>query len=228
MATFTPKFGIKEVADVGFYTVGTVKVDGEGQITATAAPVLKLDTLKVSNIEFTAEQAEARGGKGNAALIMWDYGKEINVTLEDALFSAKSMAIMFGNGRTKGIKTASDTDVSGKKILMKTVVFMASDAAAAGEYGTLKGSKRYWEDANGFLHEILKAKYFDENGNAVANTALVKGTKYFCTFDIEVQDDAVIEISANSFPGTWTNIMSALAGNKIMLNYLVNCWKPYK
>ena len=113
------------------------------------------------------------------------------------------MAIMFGNGKTKGIKTASDTDVSGKKILMKTVVFTASDAAAAGEYGTLKGSKRYWEDANGFLHEILKAKYFDENGNAVANTALVKGTKYFCTFDIEVQDDAVIEISANSFPKTY-------------------------
>lgn len=110
---------------------------------------------------------------------------------------------MFGNGKTKGIKTASDTDVSGKKILMKTVVFTASDAAAAGEYGTLKGSKRYWEDANGFLHEILKAKYFDENGNAVANTALVKGTKYFCTFDIEVQDDAVIEISANSFPRTY-------------------------
>lgn len=166
-------------------------------------PVLFLDTLKVSTIEQTAETSEARGGKGNAALIMWDYGKEINVTLEDALFSAKSMAIMFGNGRTKGIKTASDTDVSKKKILMKTVVFTASDDASAGEYGTLKESKRYWEDANGFLHEILKAKYFDENGNAVANTALVKDTKYFCTFDIEVQDDAVIEISANSFPRTY-------------------------
>lgn len=166
-------------------------------------PVLFLDTLKVSTIEQTAETSEARGGKGNAALIMWDYGKEINVTLEDALFSAKSMAIMFGNGKTKGIKTASDTDVSGKKILMKTVVFTASAAAAAGEYGEVKGSKRYWEDANGFLHEILNAKYFDENGNAVAKTALVKDTKYFCTFDIEVQDDAVIEISANSFPSTY-------------------------
>ena len=36
--------------------------------------------------------------KATPALIIWDYGKEITVTLEDALFSAKSMAIMFGNG----------------------------------------------------------------------------------------------------------------------------------
>lgn len=35
-------------------------------------PVLYLDTLKVSTIEQTAEEAEARGGKGNAALIAWD------------------------------------------------------------------------------------------------------------------------------------------------------------
>lgn len=32
-------------------------------------PVLYLDTLKVSTIEQTAEQADARGGKGNPKLI---------------------------------------------------------------------------------------------------------------------------------------------------------------
>jgi len=31
-----------------------------------------LMTLKVSTIEQTAEQAEARGGKGNPPLIIWD------------------------------------------------------------------------------------------------------------------------------------------------------------
>ena len=35
-------------------------------------PVLYLDTLKVSTIEQTAEEAEARGGKGNPPLIIWD------------------------------------------------------------------------------------------------------------------------------------------------------------
>ena len=58
------RYGIKEVADVTFYEIAD---NGE-----PAAPVLYLDTLKVSTIEQTAEEAEARGGKGNAALIAWD------------------------------------------------------------------------------------------------------------------------------------------------------------
>ena len=69
-AAFTKKFGIKEVADVGFYDIGAITVSG-GTITATKAPVLKFDTLKVSTIEMTAENSEARGGKGNPALISW-------------------------------------------------------------------------------------------------------------------------------------------------------------
>lgn len=97
MATFGKKFGIKEVADVGFYTVGTVKVEGNA-VTATAAPVLTFDTLKVSNIESTAEQTEARGGKGNAPLIIWDYGREVTLTLEDALLSMDCLERMFNDG----------------------------------------------------------------------------------------------------------------------------------
>ena len=83
------RYGIKEVADVTFYEID--KDSGQA-----GAPVLYLDTLKVSTIEQTAENTSARGGKGNPELIMWDYGKEITVTLEDALFSAKSMALMYG------------------------------------------------------------------------------------------------------------------------------------
>lgn len=93
---FNKQFGIKEVADVGFYTVGTVKVEADGTITATADPVLEFDTLKVSNIEMTAEQADARGGKGNAPLIIWDYGREITLNIEDALMSMPCLERMFG------------------------------------------------------------------------------------------------------------------------------------
>lgn len=98
MAAFAKKFGIKEVADVGFYEVGTVSVDpSTGTVTATKAPVLKFDTLKVSTLEMTAEQSEARGGKGNAPLIIWDYGREVTVTLEDALMSMECLNAMFGD-----------------------------------------------------------------------------------------------------------------------------------
>jgi hypothetical protein len=93
-AAFEKKFGIKEVADVGFYAVGDIKVEGN-TITATKAPVLKFDTLKVSTIEMTAESSEARGGKGNPALISWDYGREITVNLEDALLSMDTLSHLF-------------------------------------------------------------------------------------------------------------------------------------
>ena len=80
MANILERYGIKEVADVTFYEIAD---NGE-----PAAPVLYLDTLKVSTIEQTAENTSARGGKGNPELVSWDYGKEITLTLEDALFSA--------------------------------------------------------------------------------------------------------------------------------------------
>ena len=51
------RYGIKEVADVTFYEIAD---NGEA-----GAPVLYLDTLKVSTIEQTAESTSARGGKGN-------------------------------------------------------------------------------------------------------------------------------------------------------------------
>ena len=98
------RFGIKEVADVHFFDVIdsvetitdaiTTYIDGEAQ------PVISFDTLKVSNIGSTAENSEARGGKGNAALISWDYGREVTVTLEDALLSMQTLSLLFENDPT--------------------------------------------------------------------------------------------------------------------------------
>lgn len=92
------RFGIKEVADVHFYEIEpTVKNIDEALrfYTVERQPVITFDTLKVSNIESTAENSEARGGKGNAALISWDYGREITVNLEDALLSMETLSLLF-------------------------------------------------------------------------------------------------------------------------------------
>lgn len=133
MASILDRYGIKEVADVTFYEID--KDTGERSV-----PVLYLDTLKVSTIEQTAETADARGGKGNPKLITWDYGKEINVTIEDALFSAKSMAIMFGNGSVLQEEN---------KTVYKTSVIRADGSGKLPEYivadvydSETKGAKR--------------------------------------------------------------------------------------
>ena len=84
------KYGIKEVADVTFYSI--TKIGDEEFYT----PVLYLDTLKVSTLEKSAEKVEAKGGKGNKKLISWSFGKDISLSLEDALFTPASMSLTWG------------------------------------------------------------------------------------------------------------------------------------
>ncbi len=186
------RYGIKEVADVTFYSIND---DGSPK-----RPVLYLDTLKVTTIEQTAEETEARGGKGNAALIAWDYGKEINVTIEDALFSAKSMAIMFGNGSVVEYK---ESETNSAPYIMKTEQFKAT-ADYAGN--SPAGWNPKYIGPDGREYTKLNAKFYDANGTP---TTTFEGPEsngerhtYFCSFDLKV-DGAVIEISANSFPGTY-------------------------
>ena len=136
MASILDRYGIKEVADVTFYEI---KDDG-----TPGKPVLFLDTLKVSTIEQTAEQVDARGGKGNPKLITWDYGKEITVNVEDALFSPKSMSIMLGDGTVQQ---------GGGAYILKTCVIRMGETAnsvtkaqkeyiVADVYDATEGSKR--------------------------------------------------------------------------------------
>ena len=96
------KYGIKEVANVYFEALDDDLAAGvyKGDI------VLFLDTLKVSTIETTAENVAAQGGWGNPKLVQWDYGKEINITLEDALMSLESLRFMLGGA----IKRPSATE----------------------------------------------------------------------------------------------------------------------
>ena len=86
------KYGIKEVANVYFEALE----DDLGAGVYKGDIVLYLDSLKVSTIETTAENVAAQGGWGNPRLIQWDYGKEINLTLEDALMSLESLRFMLG------------------------------------------------------------------------------------------------------------------------------------
>ena len=174
MANILEKYGIKEVADVMFY-----EIDGN----KPGAPVLYLDTLKVSTIEQTAEEADAKGGKGNPSLIVWDYGKEITVTLEDALFSAKSMAVMFGNGSVGSSMTQ----------IKKTVQFTGSTVPT------------YFEGPQGKTYAIPSAgmSYYNAVGSSVTTASMTSDGVYFVTFDMAITNASVIEISANSFPGTY-------------------------
>ena len=188
MVDILARYGIKEVADVTFYKI----LQGGG----IGAPVLYLDTLKVSTTEQTAENTSARGGKGNAELVMWDYGKEINVTLEDALFSAKSMAIMYG------IDPDEDTtDFAAVNKITKTVNVSAIQVS---------GDDLIVSTAAGDIKIPTEVKFYDSKAkevSAAGDTAkakyeAAKATAAYATFDINVEGQEIV-ISAEKFPGTY-------------------------
>ncbi len=169
MANVLDRYGIKEVADVTFFELKEDESKGD--------PVLFLDTLKVSTIEQTAEEATANGGKGNAPLIVWDYGKEITVTLEDALFSPKSLAIMFGDA--DGILSETSVDV------YKTV---RPSAISEGNV-----------TINGVTTAASDIKYYAPDGSETEKADEAE----FAVVKIQAKNSITIDVSANSFPGNY-------------------------
>lgn len=186
MVNILEKYGIKEVCDFTFYHINeeTGKPD---------YPVLFLDTLKVSTVEQTADQVQAKGGKGNATLLEWDTNKEITVTLEDALFSAKSLAIMFADGAV-AVHESNATD-SANYLIMRTHTFTAAASSASGAPASTVV-------INGKEYQKVNAKYFTADGTAVEAENLQKDVEYFETYDVNASS-ACIDINADSFPGTY-------------------------
>ena len=199
MASILDKYGIKEVADVVFY-----ELDSKG---APSAPVLYLDTLKVSTIEQSAEVVDTTGGKGNVKLISWDTNKEVTATFEDALFSVKSLAIMFG-GKV--------TDNDDEQEVLKTV---SKDMAKSAK---ITADDDAWE-INVGKHDIkilkTKALHYKYDGEEVVACDDDKDNADFITFDLLDSNTSVdgltITIDASTFGGTYY-----ITGDTYAKNYL--------
>lgn len=180
------RYGLKEVANVTFYDIATKK------------PVLFLDTLKVSTIEQTAESTDARGGWGNPALITWDYNKEVNVTLEDALFSAASLRTIMG----AGIEVAS---ANAKKTIQVNENLTVDDGKVTLTYEAKADEKTYALDKTSGEYVELTVSTAD-NKATVPTTVAADGeaVQVFYSVEVEGEGDLVeITIGASQFGGTY-------------------------
>ena len=200
MASILDRYGIKEVADVTFYEINADGTAGK--------PVLYLDTLKVSTIEQTAEQADARGGKGNPKLITWDYGKEITVNIEDALFSPKSMAIMLGDG---SVTAASSQNISRTAVIRIESEGKLPEYFTADVYDAEHGSARKKIYIGGSTTPAGMIA-FSSSGISLATSVSETGAVLDSTLTIEELQAA--QASA-------TSPYSAHAGEKMFITYTV-------
>ena len=94
------KFGVRQIANVVFRATQNQKIGSrefqKGQ------PVFYLDTAKTSSVEGAATTVYATGGRGNTRLISWEGEKTLTFTVEDALLSPVSFAMLSGAGVVKG------------------------------------------------------------------------------------------------------------------------------
>lgn len=223
MASIFEQYGIKEVADVTFY---------ERDTAGNEKPVLYIDTAKVSTIEKTASSAEARGGKGNPALISWDFGLEINVTLEDALFSPKSMAIMQGSGKVVSGTTSDPVyvDITGE--IIETSSSTRLELKHPFKHNSIY---IYKVDDNGRWVDGEQLRGWVATTSTTATTSTANETKYvYCPGDDAIALNAdgkakvavfyktpitsnsaqKISINSDTFPGTYRVVGDTYARNR--------------
>lgn len=171
-------------------------------------PVLFLDTLKISTIETTGQETFANGGQGNANLIGWDYGKEITVQIQDALYTPASMALIFGAGEngdfTKGVKGLKRLDRMEPCTAPRSFIVPAGNSKGVPSEGDVTAQAVY-------IDPTTMKPYQD-------GTPIAEGEKFLkWTRSVAYGNNTLgtqIEISADKFPGTYKVVGDTQARRK--------------
>ena len=127
------RYGVREICDVTFKALTSVDIGN--QHFDAGQPVLILDTAKTSSLEGASTTVYAQGGKGNPRLIGWDGEKTLTFTVEDALISAESFAMLSGAGVIRGAGTATET--AGQKVYVHTTYDLVVEGTTGAFYAKL-------------------------------------------------------------------------------------------
>lgn len=205
------QYGIKEVADGIFYELDT---DGSFK-----TPVLYLDTLKITTFETGGNVTEAKGGKGAPKLIQWDHSKDINVTLQDALFSMKSLSYMHGTNvkvhdvakRIRKAETVYLTAVS----TTGTTPAITDSYSFTTKYTPVAGSTLFILE-NGASITGSAGTYTQAGLTATKTTDLVVGSAVRVIYEATSAADKTYEIviKPDAFPGTYGFIGDTVIRNR--------------
>lgn len=123
---------------------------------------------------------------------------------------------MFGDGKVKTLKKgkkAEGTDGVPNAAIMKTEIFTyisdTSTGAKDGEVPSaehLHGWNPKYTAPNGNIYIKINPKFYKADTSGKEGANITEGfepkQKYFCSYDLKI-DGSVIEVSANSFPGTY-------------------------
>lgn len=236
------QYGIKEVADLSFY-----KIDENGD---PGELVLYIDTAKVSTIEQTAEQTEARGGKGNPPLVIWDYGKELTLNIEDALFSPRSMEMMFARGIGAGVagtgaqvkRSVYLFNAGTTEAVFDLASFKVKDTnASAGESTIVEAIANSMSEMKVKSTDVAVSRVYSNDGTLVykaestyatedevvdSEKKIKPGERVMVDYILTAHNNYTIIVDAAHFPGTYyvvgdTYARSAVTGEDEFFQFII-------
>ena len=203
------KVGVREICDVVLKAKANTTIGNH--TFKKGEPVIYFDTLKTSTLEGAATTVYAQGGKGNSRLLAWEGERTLTFTMEDALISPKSLAILTGAGvvhadSTVGNKITAHATQQVEVATANTIVVDSEIAKATDIYVMLL-------DGNGEMSGVpVKINRGENDANvqvADGKTTITADSDLFIVGDIvfvdfykEYTTDAVeITITPDKFAG---------------------------
>jgi hypothetical protein len=173
------RWAVREAAEATFYPVGS------------NTPHVTLKTLKMTEVTTTGETTYAMGGRGNAKLVGFSGNREARVTIQDAIFDNKALAMLTGNE----IKPAQKRDrVFSEEIVATEGQFTLSDLA-------FTGSVTYSVDGE------------EATGSATSGVVTVEdlpaGSRVTASWTKAV-DSQAITVTASDFAGTYKLVLDVV------------------
>ena len=168
------KFGVREICNVVFRAKDAMKI---GSATfKKGQPVLFMDSAKTSTLESAATSVYAQGGRGNTRLVTWEGEKTLTFTVEDALLSPVSFAMLSGAGVVKGA-----SDGSGKVHVHMTTTTTVGDSGKVDLTNALGAEDKICKTAPIFVMGVekddgsLTGKIYPSTIDETAKTLTITG-----------------------------------------------------
>ena len=210
------KFGVREICDVVLRAKGTQTIGNKKFF--KDEPVCYFDSLKTSTLESAVTTVYAQGGRGNSRLIAWDGEKTVTFTMEDALISPISFAILSGadviDAAEAGIRVHATEIVDGSKLKEgKTLPINGTPAdneiyVFAMKDGEIEGEPYLCKKGTG-ANEITLVTDTDYK-----TTAIEEAEAYLVDYYVTKTSGKQIEITADKFGGNYYLEASTLFRNQ--------------
>lgn len=196
------RWGVREAAEATFYDA------------VTRNAIVTLKTLKMTEVQTTGETVYSRGGRGNAKILGFSSDREATITLQDAIFDNKALAMLTGNEVLEGAReldfffeaTVSEAGtvvipktpesitsvylLDDDGVTNKTLLSSAASAPTVGEYTISTATLSFHDDNKGKRVRV----YYKAMTGADAKTVIVTSDKFGGTFrlvvDVLIRDEA--------------------------------------